>query len=201
MSCLFYHANDENVYVLNGSADQIGSIPLTHVLAVTTLGAAAGWVNTVERFGSGKLTMERILRAAIELCEEGFTVSEVSARLGSKCHLTNGKEGFYNGPIVHPIVEAVHERGGLLSVGDLALHVEKGSTTPDPICIRFNDMVDVWEHPPNGQRIVALMALVLLKEIERTNQITCISSLRHISAEYIHALALIKVFRIAFSDA
>lgn len=100
MFCLFYNANHKKVYALNGSGrsplnltldtardalkipvDQIGSIPLTSVLAVTTPGAAAGWIDTVERFGSGRLTMERILEPAIRLCEEGFPVSEVSARL------------------------------------------------------------------------------------------------------------------------
>lgn len=100
MFCLFYHANHKKVYALNGSgrsplnltldiardalkipAGANGSIPLTSVLAVTTPGAAAGWIDTVERFGSRKLTMKEILEPAIGLCEEGFPVSEVSARL------------------------------------------------------------------------------------------------------------------------
>ena len=50
-------------------------------LAVTTPGAAAGWVDTVEKFGSGKLSLEQILTPAIELGEEGFPVSELSAML------------------------------------------------------------------------------------------------------------------------
>jgi gamma-glutamyltranspeptidase/glutathione hydrolase len=72
-------------------AGQTGSIPLTSVLAVTTPGAAAGWIDTVERFGSGKLTMEQILEPAIRLCDEGFPVSEVSARLvGTHIHTEFG---------------------------------------------------------------------------------------------------------------
>lgn len=112
---------------------------------------------------------------------------------------TEGKDGFYRGPIAHAIAEAVHSLGGFLSLSDLSYHVEKGSTTPDPICIRFNDMVDVWEHPPNGQGVVALMALGMLEELERAKKIPSFSSLSHNSAGYIHAL--IEVFRIAFSDA
>jgi gamma-glutamyltranspeptidase/glutathione hydrolase len=46
---------------------------------VTVPGAAAGWVDTVEKFGSGNLTLEQILTPAIELAEEGFPVSEFSA--------------------------------------------------------------------------------------------------------------------------
>ena len=52
-------------------------------LAVTAPGAAAGWVDTVEKFGSGKLSLEQILTPAIELGEEGFPVSELSAKLVS----------------------------------------------------------------------------------------------------------------------
>lgn len=80
---------------------------------------------------------------------EVMTNPELAATFRSLA--TEGKDGFYNGPIAHAIAEAVHERGGFLSLADLAYHAEKGSTTPDPICIRFNDMLDLWEHPPNGQ--------------------------------------------------
>jgi gamma-glutamyltranspeptidase len=55
-------------------------IPTLSPLSVTVPGAAAGWVDTVERFGSGKLTMEQILMPAIELAEKGFPVSEFSAK-------------------------------------------------------------------------------------------------------------------------
>lgn len=36
-----------------------------------TLGAAAAWVDTVEKFGSGKLTIAEVLEPAIRLAEEG----------------------------------------------------------------------------------------------------------------------------------
>lgn len=55
------------------------SIPMSSALAVTTPGAAAGWVDAVEKFGSGKLSLEQILQPAIELAEEGFPVSELSS--------------------------------------------------------------------------------------------------------------------------
>lgn len=60
---------------------EIGAIPLHSGLAVTVPGAAAGWCDTVERFGSGKVTLEQILTPAIELGENGFPVSELSARM------------------------------------------------------------------------------------------------------------------------
>ena len=50
---------------------------------VTVPGAAAGWVDTVQKFGSGKVSLEQILTPAIELGEDGFPVSELCARLVS----------------------------------------------------------------------------------------------------------------------
>ena len=96
MFCLFYEAKTKKVHALNGSgragqncaldtirkdlglrSSEKASIPMDSVHAVTVPGAAAGWVDTVERFGSGKLGMEEILAPAIELGEKGFPVSEL----------------------------------------------------------------------------------------------------------------------------
>lgn len=98
MFCLFYSAKTKKIHALNGSGRYAanaslekvrrdlgltdgdgGSIPLQSALAATTPGAAAGWVDTVEKFGSGKLSLEQILTPAIELAERGFPVSELSS--------------------------------------------------------------------------------------------------------------------------
>lgn len=98
MFCLYYDAKTKKINSLNGSgryagnvtldqirkdlnigSDQSGRIPMNSGKAVTTPGAAAGWVDTVEKFGSGKLSLEQILRPAIELGEEGFPVSELAS--------------------------------------------------------------------------------------------------------------------------
>lgn len=46
-------------------------IPLTNLNSVTVPGAAAAWVDTVETFGSGKVTLSEVLEPAIRLAEEG----------------------------------------------------------------------------------------------------------------------------------
>ena len=98
MFCLFYNAKLKKVESMNGSGrsagngslDQMrkdmglksgenGSIPMTSVHSVTTPGAAAGWVDTIAKFGSGNITLEDVLTPAIELGEEGFPVSELAA--------------------------------------------------------------------------------------------------------------------------
>lgn len=98
MFCLFYDAKTKKIrsmngsgrYPANGTLDKIrndlkiasnesGTIPMSSALSVTVPGAAAGWVDTVDRFGSGKVSLEQILLPAIELAEEGFPVSELSS--------------------------------------------------------------------------------------------------------------------------
>ena len=98
MFCLYYDAKTKKIssmngsgrYPANGTLDKVrkdlniapnaaGAIPMASALAATVPGAAAGWVDTVEKFGSGKVTLEQVLLPAIELGEEGFPVSELSS--------------------------------------------------------------------------------------------------------------------------
>ena len=58
---------------------EAGAIPTTSVHAATIPGAPAGWVDTVERFGSGKVSLSQILEPAAQLGDKGFPVSEVAA--------------------------------------------------------------------------------------------------------------------------
>ncbi|KAJ2082743.1 hypothetical protein H4R24_001339 [Coemansia sp. RSA 988] len=96
--CLFYNAKDRSVKGLNGSGrapcaltietvvNKFTSeqrkemeIPPHSVHGVTVPGAAAGWIDAVETFGSGKLTLADILEPAIVLAKEGFPVSELTS--------------------------------------------------------------------------------------------------------------------------
>lgn len=280
MFCLFYDAKTKKVHSLNGSGrypanasleqvrsdlnvgpNDAGTIPMKSVLAVTTPGAAAGWVDTVEKFGSGRLSLEQILLPAIELGEKGFPVSELSsffwregedlvrqaspnaremlkpdqkARDGFRAPLpgeilknptlaqtfrslaANGKKGFYEGRVAEEIVKVVQDLGGYLTLDDLKYHAETGTQETEAISLKFsgqsitekqaegtdnevNQGVEIWEHPPNGQGIVALMALGILEELEKLGKIPKFTEAQHNSAVYLHAI--IESLRIAFADA
>lgn len=127
-----------------------------------------------------------------------------------------GKKGFYAGRVAEELVKVVQDLGGYLTLEDLKYHSETGSQEVDAISLTFtgqnitekqaagtdggpNQGVEIWEHPPNGQGIVALMALGILEELERTGQIPQFSQEQHNSAEYLHAV--IEALRIAFADA
>lgn len=60
-------------------------IPMNSALSVTVPGAAAGWIDTVEKFGSGRVSLGSILEEAIRLAEEGFPVSDIAAQNWSDC--------------------------------------------------------------------------------------------------------------------
>ena len=49
------------------------SIPLDHPMSVTVPGAVKGWFDMHEQFG--KLSIDKIFRHAIEICDQGFEVS------------------------------------------------------------------------------------------------------------------------------
>lgn len=113
---LFYDSKTKQITGLNGSGrspmgislqkvrqdlgfseSEVGAIPTTSAHAVTTPGAPAAWVDTVERFGSGKLSIQQILEPAIELAEKGFPVSEISAHYVSSSVLRGLESINYHG--------------------------------------------------------------------------------------------------------
>ncbi|CAK7263037.1 hypothetical protein SEPCBS119000_000279 [Sporothrix epigloea] len=268
MFCLFYDAKTKKVSALNGSGrsgiqftlERIRSslglpakaapgdmIPLTSAHAVTVPGAAAGWVDTVARFGSGKVDMSQILAPAIALGENGYPVSELTATFWQRSEAglraaspnfaewlkrdpaaspdgyraprageimrnptlaqtfralaTEGKKGFYSGRIAEAIVEVVQARGGHLELQDLEHHMQTGSEAVEPISLKVggDDGVEVWEHPPNGQGIIALMALGIIQELQALGVVNKFRPEDHNTTPYLHAI--IEALRIAFADA
>ncbi len=110
-----------------------------------------------------------------------------------------GKKGFYTGRIADEFVKVVQDLGGYIENEDLIHHMESGTERVSPISLTFYDDVEVWEHPPNGQGIVALIALGILEELEKTGKILKFEEMKHNSTEYLHAI--VEALHIAFADA
>ena len=91
-----------------------------------------------------------------------------------------GKNGasktFYDGPIGQAIVDAVQSAGGALTMDDLRKH---RTDFPDAVKTRYRN-IDVWEHPPNGQGLAALIALAILNEIDPSTFSSSPSSRLHV---------------------
>eukprot|EP01116_Phalansterium_solitarium_P009971 TRINITY_DN2430_c0_g1_i2.p1 TRINITY_DN2430_c0_g1~~TRINITY_DN2430_c0_g1_i2.p1 ORF type:complete len:412 (+),score=128.84 TRINITY_DN2430_c0_g1_i2:24-1238(+) len=99
----------------------------------------------------------------------------------------DGADGFYKGRVAQSIVDLVQSLGGSMTLEDLASH---RSTFDQPISVNYRG-VDVWEMPPNGQGITALLALKILDGFD-------LASLPHNSPEHLHLL--IEAMRLAFAD-
>jgi gamma-glutamyltranspeptidase/glutathione hydrolase len=70
-----------------------------------------------------------------------------------------GKKAFYQGEIAEAIAAVISKAGGCMTVGDLAVHT---STWEAPISTTYRGL-RLWECPPNGQGITALIALNILE--------------------------------------
>src|SRR5688572_19878999 len=99
-----------------------------------------------------------------------------------------GKSAFYQGEIAEAIVSVMKEAGGTMSADDLASHV---STWEEPISVTYRGL-RVYECPPNGQGITALIALNILEGFD-------LASLESLSKERMHLM--IETMRLAFADA
>jgi len=98
-----------------------------------------------------------------------------------------GKDAYYRGDIAHAIIDAVQKSGGVMMLDDLAAHE---STWDEPISTTYRGY-RVWECPPNGQGLAALIALNIIEEIDLAYHAP-------LSVERWHLL--IEAMRLAFAD-
>jgi len=99
-----------------------------------------------------------------------------------------GALGFYQGSVAESIVAVIKEAGGCMSAEDLASHV---STWESPLSVDYRGL-RVYECPPNGQGITALIALNILEGFD-------LASMDLLSTEKMHLM--IEAMRLAFADA
>ncbi len=77
-----------------------------------------------------------------------------------------GKGFFYQGDTARRIAAAVQGAGGLLAEEDLAAHGAAATCWTEPLSVSYGGYA-LQECPPNGQGIVALIALNILKQLDR----------------------------------
>ncbi len=105
------------------------------------------------------------------------------------------KDVFYRGAIAEAIAAVVQSAGGCMTIEDLAGHTstwdEPISTTYHPFGAAQGEGLRVWECPPNGQGLAALLALNLLEGFE-------LAGLDPLGPERLHLE--IEAMRLAFAD-
>jgi gamma-glutamyltranspeptidase/glutathione hydrolase len=103
------------------------------------------------------------------------------------CVAEAGAAAFYQGEIATAIARTVQAAGGCLSEADLAAH---RSTWDEPISTTYRG-ITLWECPPNGQGLTALIALNILEGFD-------LAELEPLSPERLHLG--IESLRLAFAD-
>ncbi|KAJ6437281.1 gamma-glutamyltransferase [Purpureocillium lavendulum] len=117
-----------------------------------------------------------------------------------------GRKGFYEGRIAKEIIQVLRDRGGFHKLEDLKQHGDVGSESVEPISLAFCAQglgdergVRLWEHPPNGMGIVALMAMGIIQEAEAQDKIPVFTPKDFNTTPYVHVI--IEALRLAFADA
>ena len=98
-----------------------------------------------------------------------------------------GRDAFYKGEIAHAIVDYCQKNGGYLSMQDFAEHK---SEWVEPISTDYRGY-KVFECPPNGQGLTALLALNILEGFD-------LASMNTKPDLYYHTL--IEAIKLAFAD-
>lgn len=119
-----------------------------------------------------------------------------------------GRKGFYEGPVAQAIVDVTTSLGGFLTLEDLRRHGEVGSEITKAIPLPLgrhivshdgdatsaggggeepqdkadDAVIDLWELPPNGQGIVAQIALGVLQELIAQGKVEKFKTGEHNSA-------------------
>lgn len=99
-----------------------------------------------------------------------------------------GPDAFYSGPVAEAIVTSIQERGGLMTLDDLKNH---HSTWDEPISSDYRG-VTIYECPPNGQGLTALIALNIASHFD-------LGALPWDSPGRIHLM--VECMRLAWADA
>ena len=173
-----------------------GSLSMAEILAPAIRLAEEGFPVAPITAKSWQRGAERQLKSALNGHEltidgRGPNVGEIFRNPGLartfKTIAEGGKSAYYRGAIAEAIVSVIQESGGCMSAEDLASHV---STWEDPISVDYRGF-RVYECPPNGQGITALIALNILEGFD-------LASLEPLSTERMHLL--IEALRLAFAD-
>ena len=174
-----------------------GSLSMSEILAPAIRLASEGFpVAPITSYFWGR-GVERQLKSALNGHEltidgRGPRAGEIFRNLGLartfETIAEGGASAFYQGEIAESIVDVLKEAGGCMQMDDLASHT---STWEEPISVEYRGY-RVYECPPNGQGITALIALNILEGFD-------LASLESLSVEKMHLM--IEAMRLAFADA
>jgi len=147
---------------------------------------AAEWANG-EGFLRDNPVASRTFLAGDRLPRAGDIFRNADLVVSYRAVATGGREAFYQGEIAERLVRCSEAHGGTLTRGDLA---EFRAEWVEPIGTNYRGW-DVYEIPPNGAGIAALMMLNILENFD-------LKTPGHNSADSLHLLVEAK--KLAYAD-
>jgi gamma-glutamyltranspeptidase/glutathione hydrolase len=176
--------------------ERFGRLPMEKILAPAILLAQEGFpVELVTSYGWQEAA-NNVLQQSLNGCEmtidgRGPVAGEIFRNPGLAKTLqiiaAGGKKAFYEGGPGEAISAVVKDAGGCLELEDLAVHF---STWENPISTTYRG-IRIWECPPNGQGITALLALNILEGFD-------LAAIPRLSSQRLHLE--IEAMRLAFAD-
>lgn len=116
------------------------------------------WQASLEKLRSGTNTPRFLLPGGVAP-KAGDVIRQPELGATLRTIAQKGRDGFYRGAVAEDIVETLRSLGGLHTLDDLAAHDTEVVT---PIKTAYRGY-DVWQCPPNGPGITALMMLNILQ--------------------------------------
>ena len=173
-----------------------GKLPLATVLAPAIRLAESGYpVAPITSYFWQRGAERQLAEAAngVELTVDGRApiAGEIFRNAGLartfRAIAEGGKAAFYQGPIAEAIITVLEKSGGVMSLDDLAQH---HSSWAAPISTTYRGY-RVWECPPNGQGLAALLGLNILEGYD-------LNALTPLSIQRLHTM--IEALRLAFAN-
>ncbi len=155
-------------------SERFGCLPFAQVLAPAIAYARDGYPVAPETARMWKRALRNYQRQNDPAFAEWFRTFTVGGKAPEPGQLVlqpeqadsleeiaeTGSQSFYSGRLAEQMEKDSLEHGGYLRKDDLESHTAQWV---EPVSIPYRGY-DVWELPPNGQGMVALMALNILKE-------------------------------------
>lgn len=124
---------------------------------------AFDWAHSLDKLKAGTNT-ERFLLPGGKAPKVGDIIRQPELAATLKTIASKGRDAFYTGAIAEDMVETLCSLGGLHTLEDFASFATE---TVTPITTRYRDH-DIWEIPPNGPGITALLMMNILSGFNLT---------------------------------
>jgi len=174
---------------------EYGTMPLAEVMKPAIQYAEEGypvsdivayqWSTGVEKLSAHPSGQELLLNGVAPVEGDVFYMPNLAKVLRSIAE--GGPDAFYRGPIAEKIARYIQELGGWMTTEDLA---NDSPTWDEPISTDYRG-VTCWECPPNGQGLIALIAMNIVEGLD-------VRSMGFQSLDTYHHL--IEATRLAFAD-